>query len=164
MVTRSIELASRFGRYGYRLITGLLRLEGWLVNFQRVERIWRCEGLEVPEKQPKRSCRWLNDGSCIWLRPEHKDHVWSYDFVHDRTHDGRTVKTLTVIDEHTRECLAIRVDCVLRSEHVLEVLAGLFVERGVPEHLRSDNGPEFTAIAVRDGSSGVSSKTLFIEP
>lgn len=114
LVARIVELACRFGRYGYRRITGLLRLEGWRVNFKRVERIWRREGLKVPDKQPKRSRLWLNDGSCVRLRPEHKNHVWSYDFVHDRTHDGRPLKILTVIDEYTRECLSIRVNRVLR--------------------------------------------------
>lgn len=164
LVARIIELACRFGRYGYRRIAALLRMEGWRVNFKRVERIWRREGLKVPERQPKRSRLWLNDGSCIRLRPAHKNHVWSYDFVHDRTHDGRALKILTVIDEHTRECLALKVNRTLRSEHVLELLAELFVERGVPEHIRSDNGPEFTASAVREWLGRVGAKTLYIEP
>lgn len=164
LVARIIELACRFGRYGYRRITALLRREGWRVNFKRVERIWRRKGLKVPAKQPKRSRLWLKDGSCIRLRPERKNHVWSYDFVHDRTHDGRPLKILTVIDEHSRECLAIRVNRTLRSEHMLEVLAELFVERGVPEYIRSDNGPEFTCIAVRDWLARVGVQTLFIEP
>ena len=164
LVERIIELACRFGRYGYRRITALLRMEGWRVNRKRVARIWRREGLKVPAKQPKRGRLWLNDGSCIRLRPEHTNHVWSYDFVHERTHDGRPLKILTVIDEHSRECLALRVDRTLRSEHVLEVLAELFLERGVPEHIRSDNGPEFTALAVRDWLSRVGVQTLFIEP
>lgn len=164
LVARILELACRFGRYGYRRVTALLRLEGWRVNTKRVARIWRREGLKVPNKQPKRSRLWLNDGSCIRLRPERKNHVWSYDFVHERTHDGRSLKLLTVIDEYTRECLAIRVNRTLRSEHVLEVLAELFVERGVPEHVRSDNGPEFTAVAVREWLARVGTKTLFIEP
>ncbi len=137
---------------------------GRRVNFKRMERIWRREGLKVPDKQPTRSRLWLNDGSCVRLRPERKNHVWSYDFVHDRTHDGRPLKILTVIDEYTRECLAIRVNRVLRSEHVLEVLAELLVERGVPEYIRSDNGPEFTATAVREWISRVGAQTLYIEP
>lgn len=164
LVDRIVELASRFGRYGYRRITGLLRLEGWRVNFKRVHRIWRREGLKVPGNQPKRSRLWLNDGSCVRLRPEHKDHVWSYDFVHDRTHDGRPLKILTVIDEYTRECLALHVSRVLRSEQVLVVLAELFVERGVPAYIRSDNGPEFTAKAVREWLPRVGVATLYIEP
>ena len=164
LVARILDLACRFGRYGYRRITALLRMEGWRVNFKRVERIWRREGLKVPAKQPKRARLWLNDGSCIRLRPEHKNHVWSYDFVHERTHDGRPLKILTVVDEHSRECLAIRVNRTLRSEQVLEVLGELFVERGVPEYIRSDNGPEFTCIAVRDWLARVGVQTLFIEP
>ena len=159
-----VDLASRFGRYGYRTVTGLLRLSGWRVNHKRVERIWKKEGLKVPRKQPKRSRLWLNDGSCIRLRPEHKDHVWSYDFVHDRTHNGRPLKILTLIDEYTRECLALRVERRMTSEQLLETLAELFVFRGVPDHIRSDNGPEFTAKAVRDWLGKVGVKTLFITP
>ena len=102
-----MRLASAYGRYGYRRITALLRGEGWHVNHKRVERIWRREGLKVPAKQPKRGRLWLNDGSCIRLRAAWPNHVWSYDFVMDRTHDGRAFRMLTVIDEFTRECLAI---------------------------------------------------------
>ena len=136
-----VRLASRFGRYGYRRVTDMLRIEGWGVNHKRVERIWRQEGLKVPERQPKRSRLWLNDGSCIRLRPLYRGHVWSYDFVASRTHDGRALKLLTVLDEHTRECLAIVVARKIRSHDVLEVLADLFVRHGPPEYLRSDNGP-----------------------
>jgi len=159
-----VDLASRFGRYGYRTITGLLRLAGWRVNRKRVERIWKQEGLKVPQKQPKRSRLWLNDGSCMRLRPQHRDHVWSYDFVHDRTKNGRPLKILTVIDEYTRECLSLRVERRMTSEQVLETLAGLFVYRGVPDHIRSDNGPEFTAHVVRDWLAKVGVKTLYIAP
>jgi transposase InsO family protein len=107
--TDVVRLASRFGRYGYRQITNMLRIEGWRVNPKRVERIWRQEGLKVPRRQRKRGRLWLNDGSCIRLRPLHRNHVWSYDFVSTRTHDGRALKLLTVLDEHTRQCLAIKV-------------------------------------------------------
>ena len=144
-----VRLASRFGRYGYRRVTDMLRIEGWGVNHKRVERIWRQEGLKVPQRQPKRGRLWLNDGSCIRLRPLYRGHVWSYDFVASRTHDGRALKLLTVLDEHTRECLAIVVARKIRSHDVLEVLADLFVRHGPPEYLRSDNGPEFTAKLVR---------------
>ena len=144
-----VRLASRFGRYGYRRVTDMLRIEGWGVNHKRVERIWRQEGLKVPERQPKRGRLWLNDGSCIRLRPLYRGHVWSYDFVASRTHDGRALKLLTVLDEHTRECLAIVVARKIRAHDVLEVLADLFVRHGPPEYLRSDNGPEFTAKPVR---------------
>lgn len=164
LVARMIDLATEYGRYGYRRITGMLRTEGFRVNHKRVERLWRREGLKVPPKQPKRSRLWLNDGSCVRLRAERRNHVWSYDFVHDRTHDGRPMRMLTMIDEFTRECLAIRVGRRMCSEDVLDVLTGLFVERGTPQYLRSDNGPEMTAIAVRDWLDRVGVKTLFIEP
>ncbi len=159
-----IDLASQYGRYGYRRITALLRTEGWHVNHKRVERIWRREGLKVPAKQPKRGRLWLNDGSCIRLKPCWQNHVWAYDFVQARTHDGRTFRMLTVIDEFTRECLAIEVARRLRSDDVLQVLAELFVQHGPPDHIRSDNGSEFTAKAVRDWLSRVGVETLYIEP
>ena len=159
-----VRLASRFGRYGYRRVTDMLRIEGWGVNHKRVERIWRQEGLKVPERQPKRGRLWLNDGSCIRLRPLYRGHVWSYDFVASRTHDGRALKLLTVLDEHTRECLAIVVARKIRSHDVLEVLADLFVRHGPPEYLRSDNGPEFAAKLVRRWLGRVGVETLFIEP
>jgi transposase InsO family protein len=164
LTARIVELACQYGRYGYRRITALLRQEGWDVNHKRVERIWRREGLRVPHKQPKRRRLWLNDGSCIRLRPQKKDHVWSYDFVAARTNDGRPLKILTLIDEYTRECLAIDVDRRIRSQEVLDRLAELFVRRGVPEHIRSDNGPEFTAHAVRRWLAKLGVRTLYIEP
>ena len=159
-----INLATQFGRYGYRRITALLRALGWQVNHKRVERIWRREGLKVPMKQPKRGRLWLNDGSCIRLRPEHKGHVWAYDFVACRTHDGRVVRMLTVIDEFTRECLAIRAARRIRSDDVIHLLTELFALNGAPEHIRSDNGPEFTSKVVREWLPRVGVKTLFIEP
>jgi len=157
------ELATKYGRYGYRRITALLSQAGWRVNHKRVERIWHQEGLKVPAQQPKRGRLWLNDGSCIRLRPEHKDHVWAYDFVADRTAQGKAFRMLTVVDEFTRECLAIIVARKLDSTHVLETLGELFVSRGPPEHIRSDNGPEFCAEAVRDWLTRLQVKTLFIE-
>ena len=164
-LTRDIvKLATRFGRYVYRRITTLLRDQGWRVNHKRVERIWRREGLKVPMKQPKRGRLWLNDGSCIRLRPERKGHVWAYDFVACRTEDGRAVRMLMVIDEYTRECLAIRVARRIRSDDVIHTLTELFVINGAPEHIRSDNGPEFTARVVRGWLARVEVKTLFIEP
>jgi putative transposase len=141
-----------------------LRREGWRVNHKRVQRIWRQEGLKVPQKQPKRGRLWLHDGSCIRLRPRHRNHVWSYDFLMDRTQDGRSIKILTVIDEFSRECLAILADRHIRADDVLYCLADLFIEHGVPEHIRSDNGPEFTAKAVRNWLGRIGVKTLFIEP
>jgi transposase InsO family protein len=159
-----ISLAERFGRYGYRRITALLREAGWSVSTGRVYRIWRREGLKVPQKQPKRGRLWLNDGSCVRLRPAHKGHVWSYDFVQDRTHDGKVFRMLCVIDEFTRECLAIRVERRLNSRDVLDTLGELFLEHGPPEHNRSDNGPEFIATALREGLQALDVRTLYIEP
>ena len=135
-----------------------------VVNHKGVERIWRQEGLKVPQRQPKRGRLWLNDGSCIRLRPLYRGHVWSYNFVASRTHDGRALKLLTVLDQHTRECLAIVVARKIRSHDVLEVLADLFVRHGPPEYLRSDNGPEFTAKLVRRWLGRVGVEMLFIEP
>jgi putative transposase len=159
-----IELARKYGRYGYRKISALLRAAGWLVNDKRVERIWRREGLKVPAKQPKRGRLWDNDGSCIRLRPERPNHVWSYDFVEERTHDGRKFRLLNVIDEFTHECLAIRVARKLKSTDVIDVLSDLFILRGVPAHIRSDNGPEFIAKSVQTWITGVGAKTVYIAP
>ncbi|WBU61097.1 IS3 family transposase [Paracoccus albus] len=159
-----IELADKYGRYGYRMVTGLLNNAGWCVNHKRVERIWRREGLKVPQKQKKKGRLWLNDGSCVRLRPERPNHVWSYDFVQDRTADGRVYRTLNIIDEHTREALMIRVDRKLNSTDVLDALTDLFILRGTPEYIRSDNGPEFIAQKVREWIAAVGAKTAYIEP
>lgn len=161
---RIIEVAAVYGRYGTPRITAILRSEGWRVNHKRVERIWRREGLKVPRRQPKRGRLWLNDGSCIRLRPEHKDHVWAYDFVSARTHDGLPLRLLVIVDEFTRECLSIDVERRLSSGDVLERLAWLMATRGVPRHIRSDNGAEFTAGEVRKWLGNVGVKTLYIEP
>ena len=159
-----IALAQEYGRYGYRRITALLREAGWAVNVKRVERIWRREGLKVPAKQPKKGRLWLGDGSCIRLRPERPNHVWAYDFVESRTHDGRKFRMLNLVDEFSRECLAIRVNRKLDSTNVIDVLADQFILRGVPAHVRSDNGPEFVATAVRDWIKAVGARTVHIEP
>ena len=164
LTRRIVELGGLYGRYGTPRITALLEREGWCVNHKRVERIWRKAGLKVPGKQPKRGRLWLNDGSCVRLRPQRKDHVWAYDFVTAWTHDGRVVRLLTVLDEYTRECLSIVVARKLSSDDVLECLCWLFITRGVPEFIRSDNGPEFTARAVRTWLGEMRVKTLFIEP
>jgi transposase InsO family protein len=159
-----VQLASRYGRYGYRRITALLRREGWSVNHKRVERIWRGEGLKVPRRQPKRGRLWLTDGSCVRLRPTHRNHVWAYDLMAARTHDGRPLRLLTVVDEYTRQCLAIKVGRQLRADDVLQCLTDLFVAHGVPDHLRADNGPEFTNRAVRTWLGRLGTRPLFIEP
>ena len=159
-----IELTRQYGRYGYRRIAALLRDAGWQVNDKRVERLWRREGLKVPMKQPKKGRLWLHDGSCVRLRPEYRNHVWSYDFVHHRTDDGRAFRTLNILDEHSRECLAIRVKRKLNSNEVIDALTDLFILRGVPAYIRSDNGPEFIAEDVRDWIKAVGAKTAYIEP
>jgi len=159
-----IELSRQYGRYGYRMVTGLLNQAGWHVNHKRVERIWRREGLKVPRKQPKKGRVWLNDGSCVRLRPERPNQVWSYDFVQDRTHDGRILRMLNIIDEFTKEALMIRVERKLNSTDVVDALTDLFILRGPPEYIRSDNGPEFIAEKVRRWIVAVGAKTAFIEP
>jgi len=158
------QFAAQYGRYGYRRITALLQGAGWDVGTDRVQRIWRREGLKVPQKQRPRGRLWLNDGSCIRLRPERRNHVWSYDFVEAQTHDGRKVRLMTLIDEFTRECLAIRVARRINSLGVLETMADVMIARGVPEHIRSDNGAEMTAKVVRSWLANVGAKTLYIEP
>ena len=157
-----IELARRYGRYGYRRIAALLRDAGWEINDKRVERLWRREGLKVPAKQPKKGRLWFNDGSCVRLQAEYPNHVWSYDFVHCRTDDGRAFRTLNLIDEATRECLAIRVKRQLNSMDVIDVLTDQFIVRGVPAFIRSDNGPEFIAEAVRNWITAVGGQRRLI--
>jgi len=159
-----MAIAAQYGRYGYRRITKMVNDAGWKVGTDRVQRIWRLEGLKVPKKQKPRGRLWLNDGSCIRLRPERRNHVWSYDFVEAQTHDGRKVRLMTLIDEFTRECLAIRVARRINGLGVLETMADVMLMRGIPEHIRSDNGPEMTAKIVRNWLSGVGAKTLYIEP
>jgi transposase InsO family protein len=159
-----IALARQYGRYGYRRVTALLRNAGWTVSRKRVERIWRRESLKVPQKQPKRGRLWLNDGSCIRLRPEYPGHVWAYDFVEGRTHDGRKFRILTIIDEASRECLALIVARQLKHEDVLAALADLFIERGPPANIRSDNGSEFIATTVQKWLAQVGVTTPYITP
>jgi len=163
LVRRLAGLAGEYGRYGYRRVAALLRAAGFAVNHKRVERLWRREGLTVPSRPPKRGRRWLNDGSCVRRRPAHRDHVWSYDFVATRTSDGRPLRLLNLIDEFTRECLAIDVARRLTSDDVVERLTDLFVRRGTPQYIRSDNGSEFTATPVREWLAKVGVKTLYIE-
>ena len=159
-----IELAQQYGRYGYRRIAALLRDAGWQVNDKRVERLWRREGLKVPVKQPKKGRLWLNDGSCVRLRPEYRDHVWSYDFVHCRTDDGKVFRTLNILDEFSRECLTIRVRRKLNSTDVIDALTDLFIIRGVPAFIRSDNGPEFTSRAFITWAQQRGIEHILIEP
>ena len=159
-----VRVARRFGRYGYRDGDGDAEDRGLGGEPQAGGADLEQEGLKVPKKQPRRGRLWLRDGSCIRLRPLYRHHVWAYDFVADRTHDGRRLKMLTVLDEYSRECLAIVVARRLQSDDVLETLSGLFAEHGPPANIRSDNGPEFTATVVREWLRGLGVKTLFIEP
>ena len=161
---RIIALAKEYGRYGYRTVTDLMRQEGWDVGKDRVYTIWRQEGLQVPQKQPKRARLWLANGSCVRQRPERPNHVWSYDFVADRTHDGRPFRILNILDEYTRECLASVVARRIRSQDVLLILADLFLSRGIPTHIRSDNGPEFIARKLRQWLTQLNVAPLYIEP
>jgi len=164
LLSRILVLAHQYGRYGYRRITALLRQEGWKGNHQRVERLWRQEGLTGPQKQPQRARLWLADGSCVRKRPEYPNPVWAYDFVMDRTHEGRPLKLLAVLDEYTRRCLAIEVQRRLTSQEVQAVLGRLFVEYGCPTYIRSDNGPEFIAHALRKWYRLLAVSPLFIAP
>lgn len=161
---RVVQLASEYGRYGYRQITGLLNMEGWVVGRDRVFSIWRKEGLKVPSKQPKRGRVWLNDGSCLRLKPEFKNHVWSYDFVSEETYDGRRIKILNIVDEFSRECLLSLVARRIRSQDVILALADLFLKHGLPKHIRSDNGPEFVARKLKKWLQQLKVQPLYIEP
>lgn len=161
---RIVELASEYGRYGYRMITGMLRLEGYKINHKRVYRIWRELGLKVPKKQPKRRRLWTNDGSCIRLRAEHKNHIWSYDFMETKTSRGHKIKILNVIDEYTRECLISYPARRIRSGDVINVLRDLFLKYGTPEYIRSDNGSEFIAKKLREWLELMEVAPLYILP
>lgn len=162
--SKIIEMAANYGRVGYRKVTYMLRNLGHRVNHKRVERIWREEGLKLPQKQAKKRRLWLTDGSCVRLRPEHRNHVWSYDFVEDKTTDGRKLRILNIIDEHTRECLASVPRRSWNSGQVIELLANLMFHRGTPEYLRSDNGSEFTAKKIREWLQRAGMTTAYIEP
>jgi putative transposase len=167
LAERMVELSRENPRYGYRRVWALLRREGWPVNKKRVHRLWRQEGLKVPEKQRKRRRLLLlgeSQNGCTRRRAEHKDHVWSYDFVMDLTEDGRRLKMMPVVDEYTRACLSIVVERSITAEDVVDTLASLFRSRGEPAFIRSDNGPEFIAKAVKQWLDLSGVKTLYIEP
>jgi putative transposase len=159
-----IAKAVLYGRYGYRQVTNLLNNEGHEVGKDLVYKIWREEGLKVPGKQPKKRRLYLADGSCVRLRPEYKNHVWSYDFVQDRTHNGRSYKILNIIDEHSKECLMSLVRRRINSQDVILTLSELFLKHGIPEHIRSDNGPEFIAKKLVSWLKKLDVKPLFIQP
>jgi transposase InsO family protein len=151
-------------RFGYRRVWAVLRADGWRVNRKRVYRAWRRLGLRVPKKARKKRRLGSSDNACHRRRAEGRDHVWCWDFIHDRTADGKTLKWLSVVDEYTRECLALEVGRGLTGRRVVEVLGRLFAERGVPGHVRSDNGPEFIAKAVRTWLAGRAVEVLYIAP
>ena len=164
LVARMLELVRERPRFGYRRIAALLRGEGWAVNVKRVYRLWRQEGLKVPSKTRKRRGWGTSANACHVRRAEHKDHVWTWDFVFDRTSSGTTLKWLSIMDEHTRECLALKVARSITSEDVIDTLAELFAMRGVPRCVRSDNGPEFIAQAIGHWFAKTSVTSLYIEP
>ena len=164
LVARIHELVRQHPRYGYRMITAKLRQEGWRVNFKRIYRLWRREGLRVPKKTRKRRRLGHSGNSCLRRRAEHKDHVWTWDFIHDRTMSGQPLKWFAITDEFTRECLALEVARSLTADRVLDVLTNLFLTRGVPRHIRSDNGPEFIAQAIRRHGQQAGLEMLYIEP
>lgn len=164
LIKRMHELARSNPRHGYRMITGWLRGEGWRVNHKRVHRLWRREGLKVRQNTHKKRRLGSSENGVVRHRADHKDHVWAWDFIHDRTEDGRALKWLSVVDEYTRECLALEVARSITSTDVIDVLIELMHVRGVPEHIRSDNGPEFIAKALRRWLASASVETLYIEP
>jgi len=164
LVVRLHELARRYPRYGYRMMTAKLRQEGWHVNAKRVYRLWRKEGLKVPKKTRKKPRLGHSGNSCVRRRAEHRDHVWCWDFIHDRTTSGKPLKWLAITDEYTRECLALEVDRSITAEKVVDVLVNLFMTRGVPRHIRSDNGPEFIAKAIGEHAWRTGLEMLYVEP
>jgi len=164
LVKRMLELVRERPRFGYRRIAALLRKECWRASATRIWRLWRREGLKVPQKKRKRRRLGKSENSCHLRRAEHKDHVWCWDFVFDHTTSGSTLKWLSIVDEYTRECLALKVDRSITSEDVIDTLAELFAMRGVPRHIRSDNGPEFIARAIQRWTKQLSIETLYIEP
>jgi putative transposase len=164
LVARILELVRQHPRYGYRRVWALLRREGWRVNRKRVYRLWRQQGLKVPRKQRKKRRLGSSANSCVRRPAEHKGHVWAWDFLHDRTSDGRPLKWFTLVDEYTRECLALEVRRGMTARAVGAVLAGVVGERGAPGHVRSDNGPEFIAKAIRAWLAGAGVGTLYVEP
>jgi len=164
LVTRMLELVRQHPRFGYRRIWALLRREGWRVNRKRVHRLWRKQGLKVPRKQRKKRRLGCSANSCVRRPAEHKNHVWAWDFVHDRTTNGGPLKWFTLVDEYTRECLALEVRRGMTAQAVTVVLAAVVRERGAPVHIRSDNGPEFIAKVIRSWMTGAGLETLYIEP
>lgn len=164
LVKRMRELVRERPRFGYRRIAALLRREEWQANPKRIWRLWRQEGLKVPKKKRKRRSLGASDNACHCRRAEWKDHVWTWDFVFDRTTSGSALKWLSIVDEYTRECLTLKVNRGITSEGVIDTLAELFAMRGVPQCIRSDNGPEFIAKAIQEWTEQLDIETLYIAP
>ena len=164
LVKRMLELVGQHPRFGYRRIWALLRREGWRVNRKRVYRLWRQQGLKVPRRKKKRRRLGHSGNGCVRYRARAKDHVWAWDFIHDRTADGRPLKWLSVVDEFTRECVALEVARSMTAARVVQILAGVIRERGGVGHIRSDNGPEFIAAEIRRWLAEAKVGTLYIEP
>jgi putative transposase len=164
LIGEMLVLVGKHPRYGYRMIWAMLRQQGWRVNRKRIYRLWVQEGLKVPKRQRKKRRLGCSENSCVRRKAEHKDHVWTWDFIHDRTANGRPLKWLSIVDEYTRECLALEVDRSITAEKVIDVLVELFRIRGVPKHIRSDNGPEFIAKAIQRWLSFAGVETLYVEP
>jgi transposase InsO family protein len=164
LVARMLELVRLHPRYGYRRVWALLRREGWRVNRKRIHRLWRRQGLKVPRKQRKKRRLGESANGCARRPARYKNHVWAWDFLHDRTADGRALSWFTLVDEYTRECLALSVSRGMTAKAVGEVLASVVRERGAPAHIRSDNGPEFIAKAIRAWVAGASVETLYVAP
>ena len=161
---RLVALSRENPRYGYRRVWALLRREGWRVNRKRVQRVWREAGLMVPSKECKRRRMGASENSIMRRQAEYIDHVWSYDFAMDATEDGRRLKIMPIVEEYSRECLALETERSITAEDVVETLARLFTERGAPSFIRSDNGPEFIAKAVKRWLAASGVETLYIEP
>jgi len=158
------ELVRKYPRYGYRMIGAKLRQEGWSLNIKKVYRLWRREGFKVPKKTRKKRRLGHSGNSCVRRRAEHKDHVWTWDFIHDRTTSGQPLKWIAITDEYTRECLALEVDRGITADRMVDILTKLFLTRGVPTHIRSDNGPEFIAQAIRRHAELAGLEMLYVAP
>lgn len=164
LVKRMLQLSRQRPRYGYRRIGCLLRREAWQASNTRVYRLWRREGLRVRKKRRKRRATGSDVNACHRHQPERKNQIWCWDFIYDRTTNGSVLKCLSIVDEYTRECLALKMDRSFTSEDVIDTLAELFAIQGVPDHIRSDNGPEFVAKAIQGWLAQLGIETLYVEP
>ena len=164
LVADMLQAVREFPRYGYRMVTQKLRQKNWTVNAKRVYRLWRREGLKVPKKQRKTRHSGQHATGCDHHPADHPDDVWAWDFVFDRTSNGTMLKWLVIVDEFTRECLCLNVDRSITSDDVINELAKRFATRGLPNHIRSDNGSEFTATVIRPWFEKLELEVLDVEP